>query len=81
MVKSKLVSENFIKILLLINSISLVIPNKFKAYSIALLLICTIIFSVNNNLENKKFEYKKLFSISILLFFIEIIFKILVFLN
>ena len=68
MVKSKLVSENFIQILLLINSISLVIPNKFKAYGIALFLIFTIIYSVNNNLENKKFEYKKLFSISILLF-------------
>lgn len=68
MVKSKLVSEKFIQNLLLINSISLVIPNKFKAYGIALLLICTIIFSVNNNLENKKFEYKKLFSISILIF-------------
>lgn len=68
MLKSKLVSENFIQILLLINSISLVIPNKFKAYGIALFLIFTIIYSVNNNLENKKFEYKKLFSISILLF-------------
>lgn len=68
MVKSKLVSENFIQILLLINSISLVIPNKFKAYGIALFLIFTIIYSVNNNLESKKFEYKKLFSISILLF-------------
>jgi O-antigen ligase len=68
MVRSKLVSENFIQILLLINSITIVIPNKFKAYGIALFLIFTIIYSINNTLDKKKFEYKKLFSISVLFF-------------
>ena len=68
MLKSKLVSVNIIQILLLINSITLVIPNKFKAYGIALFLIFTIIYNVKNTLEKKNFEYKKLFSISILLF-------------
>ncbi len=68
MLKSKLVSVDIIQILLLINAITLIIPNKFKAYGIALFLIFTIIYSVNNNLEKKPFEYKKLFSISVLLF-------------
>ena len=68
MLKNKLISENIIQILLLINCITLVIPNKFKAYGIVLFLIFSIFYSKKNSLKEENFQYKKFFFISVILF-------------
>lgn len=66
MLKNKTKLAVFIELLILINSASLLIPNKFKAYPVILLLIISFIFYRKTKIK-KPFPTKYFICISILL--------------
>lgn len=68
MSKIKEYLPNIINFLIILNASTLLIPNKFKAYPIVLLLVASIMLSVFNKEKIQKFPLKKIFFISILFF-------------
>ena len=52
---------------ILLNSMILLIPNKYKIYPILIFFISTVLLKINNR-ENEKFPYSKFFLLSSLLF-------------
>ncbi len=59
---------SIVTFLILLNSLILLIPNKFKAYPIVLLLLMSIVYSFNKTNKKKSFPYLKVIYVSVLIF-------------